>query len=159
MGPELPDDPEPGQVAAWIELAELVQDPDFRSAVRRMAEFQAAERADGDHTGLHHDLTVQVTGHVQAALSADVDPASPAASPVVDELIGAYARTFDRADTLEYRAAVLHRLEVAADPRTQRYLDLLARINGWPPQPDLNPVIDWFSRALGAHPSPVSAPS
>lgn len=43
--PRLPDDPEPDQVDAWVELAELTQDPDFRAAVRRMAVYQAAERA------------------------------------------------------------------------------------------------------------------
>lgn len=156
MRPELPDDPEPEQVGAWIELAELVQDPDFRASVRRMAEFQAAERDDGDHTGLHHELTIQVIEQVQAAIAADVDPASPAASRVVDDLVTAYARTFHQADTAAYRAAVLHRVEVAADPRTQRYLELLAQINGWPPQPDLTPVFDWFTSALRTHQSPRS---
>jgi DNA-binding transcriptional MerR regulator len=43
--PELPDDPEPEQVDAWVELAELTQDPDFRAAVRRMAEYQATTLA------------------------------------------------------------------------------------------------------------------
>ena len=35
--PELPDDPTPEQVEAWIELAQLVADPDFRDAVRAMS--------------------------------------------------------------------------------------------------------------------------
>jgi hypothetical protein len=30
MTPELPDDPDTEQVQAWVELAELSQDPDFR---------------------------------------------------------------------------------------------------------------------------------
>jgi DNA-binding transcriptional MerR regulator len=51
--PALPDDPTPEQVDAWVELAELVQDPDFKASVRRAAEQQAAERADGDRSGLH----------------------------------------------------------------------------------------------------------
>lgn len=38
MAAELPDDPTPRQVDAWIELAELVEDDDFRALVRRMAE-------------------------------------------------------------------------------------------------------------------------
>ena len=148
MRPELPDDPEPGQVNAWVELAELVQDIDFRASVRRMAEFQAAQRAKGDDTGLHHDLTVRVTQEVEAAIAADIDPTSPAAAAVVDGLIGDYARVFRQTDTAAFRAAVLQRLEVAADPRAQRYLELLAQINGWGPQPDLAPVFDWFTRAL-----------
>jgi hypothetical protein len=46
MRPELPDDPEPHQVEAWVELAELVQDPDFRASVRRMAD-EAYAHLDG----------------------------------------------------------------------------------------------------------------
>ena len=49
--PELPDDPSPEQVDAWVELAELVQDPDFKASVRRMAELQATERAAGEPSG------------------------------------------------------------------------------------------------------------
>jgi DNA-binding transcriptional MerR regulator len=153
MRPELPDDPEPDQVNAWVELADLVRDRDFRDSVRRMAQFQADQRAEGDDTGLHQDLTVLVIEQVQAAIAADIDPASPDAGPVVDQLMDAYARTFSRSDTTSYRAEVLRRLQVAADPRTHRYFELLAQINGWPPQPDLTPLFGWFTRALETHPS------
>ncbi len=47
--PDLPDDPEPEQVDAWVELAELVGDPDFRAAIRRMAEHQAADIEKGSY--------------------------------------------------------------------------------------------------------------
>lgn len=155
MRPKLPDDPSPAQVEAWVELAELVRDPDFRTAVRRMAEFQASERAKGDQTGLHHDLTVRVIEQVQARIAAEVDPESPVAAATVDELVHAYATTFDRTDSVAYRSEILHRLDVAADVRTQRYLHYLAVINGWTPQPDLSPVFDWFTRALRAHDAPT----
>lgn len=46
--PELPDEPAPEQVEAWIELAELVRDPNFRARIRQMAEAGAAERARGE---------------------------------------------------------------------------------------------------------------
>ena len=81
--PELPDDPEPEQVDAWVELAELTQDPDFRAAVRRMAEHQANERAQGDTTGLHHDLTEAVRERVGQALDTGIAPASAEAVPIV----------------------------------------------------------------------------
>ena len=153
--PELPDDPEPAQVNAWVELADLVQDLDFRASVRPMAQYQADQRAAGDDTGLHHDLTALVIEQVQAAIDADIAPASAAAAVVVDQLIDAYARTFSRSDTTAYRAEVLHRLEVAADPRAQQDFHLVGQINGWPPQPDLTPVFAWFTHALRTHPSPT----
>lgn len=45
--PDLPEDPIAEQVQAWMDLVQLVQDNDFRLAVRRMAEYQERQRADG----------------------------------------------------------------------------------------------------------------
>ena len=65
--PELPDDPTPEQVDAWIELAELVQDPGFRQTIRRMSEQQSASRQAGEETP---DMRA-----VAAAVSEQADPA------------------------------------------------------------------------------------
>lgn len=46
MTPELPDSPTDEQIAAWVELAELSLDPDFRASVRRLTEDHAAALAD-----------------------------------------------------------------------------------------------------------------
>lgn len=146
--PDLPDDPSAAQVEAWVELAELVQDPGFKASIRRMAEFQAAERAEGDAGGLHHELTMRITERVGEALAAGVDPASDGARQIVDELMELYAATFGKADTRAYREAVLRRVEVAGDPRAERYFQLLAVINGLPAQPSLMPVFEWFTAAL-----------
>ncbi|MFE9423061.1 MerR family transcriptional regulator [Kitasatospora sp. NPDC006697] len=148
--PDLPDDPAPDQVEAWVELAELTQDPDFRSAVRRMAEHQAAERAQGDTTGLHHELTEAVREQVGQALAAGISPTSAEAAPVVDTLTARYAQVFGRADDADLRRWLLTRLEVGNDPRTERYWQLLAVINGWPVPPTLTPVFAWFTEALRA---------
>ena len=153
MRPELPDDPEPHQVQAWVELAELVQDPDFRASVRRMAEYQAAERDAGDRTGLHRDLSDYVRERVTAALTAGIDPAGSTAAPILDDLVERYAETFQTTDTPNYRNALLRRLEIANDPRTERYLNLLHVINGWPTQPSRTPIFDWFTCALHSHAS------
>jgi DNA-binding transcriptional MerR regulator len=152
--PDLPDDPTAEQVDAWIELAELVQDPDFKASVRRMAEYQAAERADGDHTGLHHELTNHVRDRVQAAIAAGIEPTSAQAGPVLTDLVDRYAQTFTAADTREYRATLLTRLQTANDPRAERYWHLIAIINGWPTAPSLAPIFDWFIQALRHYPQP-----
>ncbi len=44
MAVDLPDDPTSEQVDAWVELAELIQDPRFRARMRKVAEFNAAGR-------------------------------------------------------------------------------------------------------------------
>jgi DNA-binding transcriptional MerR regulator len=45
--PELPDEPTPEQLSAWVELAELVQDPSFRQRMRKMAEYHAGGSSEG----------------------------------------------------------------------------------------------------------------
>jgi DNA-binding transcriptional MerR regulator len=152
--PDLPDDPEPEQVDAWVQLTELVQDPDFRAGVRRAAEYQAAERARGDQTGLHHELTAHVRDRVEEALAAGIGPASPAAGDVVDDLARRYGEVFGDVDTSEFRAWMLTRIQVGGDPRVEQYWQLLAVINGWPPPPSLAPVFAWFAEALQRHPAP-----
>jgi hypothetical protein len=96
MTPELPDNPEAEQVEAWVELAELSQDPDFRASVRRMAELHAAERARGDAARLSRDPAAAVRDQVGPALAAGIDPASAQADPVVAAVTAEYAQIFGR---------------------------------------------------------------
>ncbi|MEU6581282.1 MerR family transcriptional regulator [Nocardia sp. NPDC046763] len=153
--PELPDDPTPDQVGAWMDLVDLVQDNDFRAAVRRMADYQAKERAAGDDTGLHHALTEAVRDEVGRALADGIAPQSPAAVAVIDSLATRYAETFTRPDNRALREWILDRLEIANDPRVERYWHLVATINGWPPLPDLGPTFTWFATALRTYLSPL----
>jgi DNA-binding transcriptional MerR regulator len=156
--PKLPDDPAPEQVAAWVELAELVQDPDFRAAVRRMAEYQAeyqaegqaAQPAGGKKPGRHGELITAVREKIEAALAAGIDPASERAEPVVADVVAEYVRTFGGADGPDFRRRLLERLEVGSDPRAERYWQLLAIINGWPVQSSLMPIFDWLFAAFRA---------
>jgi hypothetical protein len=90
---------------------------------------------------------------VAAALTAGIDPAGSTAIPILDDLVERYAETFQTTDTPKHRNALLRRLEIANDPRTERYINLLHAINGWPTQPSLTPNFDWFTRALHSHPS------
>ncbi|MEV4280047.1 MerR family transcriptional regulator [Actinoplanes xinjiangensis] len=152
--PNLPGEPTAEQVEAWIELARLVQDSDFRAGIRRMAEHQAAERADGDRTGLHRELTDHVIERVTAAVTAGIRPSSAAAAGIVAELVARYAGTFGKTDSAGYRAELLARMEVANDPRVEQYWHLISTINGWPTPPSIAPVFDWLIRSLQHHGRP-----
>lgn len=148
--PDLPDEPTPRQVEAWVELAELSQKPDFRASVRRMAEYQAAERAAGDDTGLHHEVTDAVRTRVARAIADGIEPTSAEADAIVSELASAHARVFGRPDDGELRHWLLHRLDVANDPEVERYWQLLSEINGWTIPESIAPVFDWFIEAVRA---------
>ncbi|GAB2548737.1 MerR family transcriptional regulator [Nocardia heshunensis] len=148
--PELPDDPTPDQVSAWMDLVELVRDTDFRTAVRHMAEYQEQEKAAGDDTGLHHDLTEAVQQEVARALSEGISSESPAAGAIIDTLTARYSETFGKPDDRALREWILNRLTIANDPRVARYWQLVTTINAWPALPDLAPTFDWFAAALRA---------
>ncbi|GAA2685808.1 MerR family transcriptional regulator [Streptomyces aculeolatus] len=148
MTPELPDDPEAEQVQAWVELAEMSLDPDFRTMVRRMTEDQAAEQARSGMTGPRRDIAAAVRDQAGPALTAGIDPASPQADPIVAEFTAYYAHLLGRPDDVELRRRLATRLESVNDPRRERYLQLLAVVNGWPAPESLAPVFDWSVQAL-----------
>ncbi|MFF7852056.1 MerR family transcriptional regulator [Streptomyces sp. NPDC007910] len=148
MTPELPGSPEGEQVRAWVELAEMSLDPSFRAAMRRTVEGQAAEQARGGATGPRRDIAVAVRDQAGPALAAGIDPASPRADPIVAAFTAHYARLLGRPDDAELRSRLATRLESVNDPRRERYLRLLAVVNGWPAPESLAPVFDWSVRAL-----------
>jgi DNA-binding transcriptional MerR regulator len=144
--PELPDDPAPEQVDAWVELSELVADPDFRHLVRRMAEHHAsgrAERGGRDEPGAYLWFAKRVAWLVGQARERGVTPESSEAAGVLTEL---FPGTLDA----ERRAVILERLEAGTDPRTARYNALVRTINGEPTQPDRTADFAWLAAALRA---------
>jgi DNA-binding transcriptional MerR regulator len=145
--PELPDDPTPEQIEAWVELAELVRDPDFRARIRQMAEAGAAEREggeapDGDAVSAAAAVVAERGG---AAVQAGIEPGSEEAETIVEKVLESF-------DPSASRAALADRFEQGADPRAERYWHLLAVINGWPPVPTTMPAWRWTIAALRARP-------
>ncbi|MEV0584168.1 MerR family transcriptional regulator [Nonomuraea sp. NPDC050310] len=121
MTPVLPDDPSPEQVEAWIELALLATDPGFRDRLRSAVAPYAVPPTSPPRP----DPAALVRRAVAPALAAGLDPRSPEAAavplPEVD----------------------LDRLETVLDPDRDRYLELLAIINGWPAPEPLAPALAW----------------
>ncbi|MFH8989640.1 MerR family transcriptional regulator [Streptomyces sp. NPDC017940] len=152
MTPELPHDPSPEQIVAWVRLAELFRDPDFCSSMHGMAHGMAADQAPDDAFGLTRTLAEAVRTRVTPALAAGVDPASTEAGAVVDGLAAHCARVLgEGSGTSAPRSRLLSRLESMNVPRRDRYQELLAVVNGWPPPERLAPVLDWALAALRAH--------
>ncbi|ATL32913.1 MerR family transcriptional regulator [Streptomyces formicae] len=150
MTPELPDDPDPEQVTAWVELAELFQDEGFRATMRQMAGQLADDRTPESASAVPRVLAETVRAQVTPALAAGIDPASPLAEPVVTAISAHYARILDRPDDIDLRGLLADRLHSMDDPRRDQYLRLLAVINGWPAPESLAPALQWSVEALHA---------
>lgn len=151
--PELPDDPTPEQVEAWVELAELIQDPDYKARTREMSVRGAELREQGE---AQPDESAQQAAQLVAekagqALADGVDPASAAARPLVDELAAAMAGEGDGPASPTWRAELADRLELFSDRRVERYWQLVGTVNGWQREiPSTVPAYEWFIAGLRA---------
>lgn len=149
--PDLPDEPSQEQVEAWVELAELIQDPDFRARAREMSVkgMEANDQPPGEDPQRASQLTIEKAGQ---ALADGVDPASAAAGPIIDELAAAFAATGEDPTDPAYRAELADRMATFTDRRVERYWQLTGVINGWgQSMPSMVPVFEWFIEALRAH--------
>ncbi|MFI6290125.1 MerR family transcriptional regulator [Nonomuraea sp. NPDC050790] len=122
LTPDLPDDPGPEQVEAWVELAELIGDPGFRAAVRLLSDHY-----EPSATVPRPGTVATIRSLVRRAMAEGMDPGSPEARALA--------------------AAHPPLPEAAADPRWTRYLTLLATVNDWPPPEDPAPLHEWYRRA------------
>jgi DNA-binding transcriptional MerR regulator len=119
MAMDLPEDPTPRQVDAWVEMAEMVQDPEFRTQMRQAAEFNAADRAHDTPRGASMWFFKRLVELVGRARERGIAPESPEADKVLKDLLG-------NAD----RAAVLERMEATHNPRLARFRELMAVLKG-----------------------------
>ncbi|TQJ90134.1 MerR family transcriptional regulator [Streptomyces sp. SLBN-31] len=136
----LPDDPTPEQVDAWVELAELVQDPEFKAQMRRAAEFNHADRGQGAPAGTSMWFAKRLVELVGQAREEGIAPESPEAEEVLRKLLG-------RAD----RADVLERVRATHNVRLARYRELLGVLKGEPVR-TFEDEFGWVVAALKAHP-------
>ncbi|WP_393062935.1 MerR family transcriptional regulator [Streptomyces sp. LN549] len=150
MTPHLPEAPSEEETEAWIELAELSQDPGFRAVMQRTAEHHTADRADRTAGVPVRDAEAVIRSHAAPARAAGADPGSARAGLVVDAVTAEYARLCGRPDDAALRERLVARLDTVNDPRRERYLHLLAVINRWPAPEPLSPELDWFRMALRA---------
>jgi DNA-binding transcriptional MerR regulator len=148
MTPELPDNPTDDQVRAWVELAELSLDPDFRARLRRLAEDHVADLPDGTPTPPRPGMVAVARDLVRPAMTCGISPDSPQADPVVAALTAHCALAHGRPDDADLHRWLLRRLEAASDPDRDEYLRLLALINDWPVPERLAPAMDWSVTAL-----------
>jgi DNA-binding transcriptional MerR regulator len=135
---DLPDDPTSEQVDAWVELAEMLQDPEFRTQMRSAAEFNAADRGHEAPAGAALWFARRLVQLAGAARERGIAPDSPQADEVLGELLGD-----------ANRAAVLERMESASDDRLARYRELLGVLKG-APMPPHREEFAWVVAALRA---------
>lgn len=116
---DLPQEPTPEQVDAWVELAEMVQDPEFRAQMREVVEFNAADRDHAAAAGRSVWFPMRLLRLGTEARARGIAPESPEAAALLREVLG-------DGDP----AAVLERMESASNDRLARYRELLSTVKG-----------------------------
>jgi DNA-binding transcriptional MerR regulator len=116
---DLPQEPTPEQVDAWVELAEMVQDPEFRAQMRTVVEFNAADQDHAAAAGRSLWFPMRMLQLATEARARGIAPESPEAAALLREVLG-------DGDP----AAVLARMESASNDRLARYRELLSTVKG-----------------------------
>lgn len=136
---ELPEDPAPEQVGAWLELARLVADPAFADRVREMA--LAGAGATPEEPGTLGADAGRMVSLGRRALTGGLVPGSAEAEALVVEWLE---------EDVGRRHELADRLAAFTDARVERYWQLLGVLNGWPPFEPSVPAVEWWTAALRA---------
>jgi DNA-binding transcriptional MerR regulator len=149
--PTLPDDPTPEQVEAWIEFAELISDPDFRRVIRGMSErHSAAVEAGKKISPVPPEHWCGWINRAQECLDSDLAPDSAEGTALAGEVAQASALPDRDGGDPRFRTELADEIAAGADARAERYWQLLAIMNSWPPIPTRQPAVSWLVSALRA---------
>ncbi|ANZ40476.1 MerR family transcriptional regulator [Lentzea guizhouensis] len=134
---DLPDDPTPDQVNAWVELAELLLDPDFRARLGTFLELTTSAPGQKAPPGARVWWARQVVNQVAQARQDGLHPDDAAAIELVSAMF--------RGDDL---SAVLVSLEAGIDAGAERYRGLVSRVQGRNGAPNATEELRWLATAL-----------
>ncbi|MFF8384665.1 helix-turn-helix domain-containing protein [Streptomyces kanasensis] len=137
---ELPTDPTPEQLDAWVELAELVGDEGFRARVREMAVAGARTGPEPRPQGPDPALVAE---HAGRAVREGIAPESAAGREVLHRIVDPALAPVDRARLADHLATF-------TDVRVERYWQLLGVLDDRPPFPPQAPAFTWLITALRA---------
>jgi DNA-binding transcriptional MerR regulator len=130
--PTLPEEPTSEQLDAFLELAEIVQDPDFIASMR--ASVQETWTPDFD-VAAYKRVADAMVAEVRAQLARGVLPASAEARDAVERCLLGFAAAMNKQPDEAFRRALGDRF-VRQDPRASRYWELVGILRGHAPQPD-----------------------
>ena len=144
--PELPENPSPGQIDAWNEIAQMLGDEDYIAAIAEDADTMLNDTFDSAAYAAATDATL---ASVRAAIAEGEDPASPTGHKIARAWLDASAvamrrtpdETFLRWHLDQYRKH---------HARSARYQELLAILRGdTPGERDRDPWF-WINQAMGS---------
>lgn len=148
--PRLPESPSPEQLAAWMELEGILQDPTFVACKRVNA---ADAWAPAFEVGAFIDAQHVAMTAVSDARRRGAAASSEEAAGVVERFTSTMAALAGHRDP----AAMRDHLRVKYDPRGARYWELVAIMRGDPPEAMRFDDWRWLGEALRHHAGATAA--
>ncbi|GII95786.1 MerR family transcriptional regulator [Sinosporangium siamense] len=151
MLPQLPEDPTSAQLDAWLELATLLADDDYRDSLRQ-DHSGYWDRVDASGAAPYQAEAIWRINNmiVEAVIEAKVSgvlPTSPEAEPVLDHAMALMAEMHLEKDGEDFRRT-LAKGYADHDPRSERHWQLIAIINGEPIPLEPTVAHHWIRDAL-----------
>jgi DNA-binding transcriptional MerR regulator len=122
--PELPDEPTPEQIDAWIELQKLLADPAFAGTMRDNAKDSVPLNGK-EMTKMHEALMIKA----RTAVDQGADPASATGRELASEYFGGLARAAGTEPNDHFRAQ-MRRKHLEHQPKMRRYWGLITILGG-----------------------------
>ncbi|WJR79622.1 MerR family transcriptional regulator [Bradyrhizobium sp. NP1] len=146
--PELPDEPTPEQCDAWIELAEILNDPGFVANMR--ANTHDTWDRDAFDPEACQAASDAMVARAKEAIDRGLTPTSETGHVLAREWLETSARLMGRKPDLEFRNW-LRTKYAQHDPRAARYWELVAIMKGQSPQSSPNREWTWIVDAMRHH--------
>lgn len=142
--PTLPDDATPEQLDAWIELAGILEDPSFIESMRaNAADFWTKDL----NRALFNEGKAEAAKAAHDARSRGLSPTSAEAAAIVDRHVAKMAAASGAKDAEAYRA----NMRLKADPRAERYWELVGIMKGQETRSETFEDMKWLSAAIRHH--------
>jgi DNA-binding transcriptional MerR regulator len=149
--PDLPDDPTPDQIAAWTELADMLEDEDF---ARDLKTEMAAFWNGAFDPAAYRDASLATYEAAQAAIAKGLPPQAAEAQAIAAAWLGDSARALAREPDRTFLDWHFAQYEKQSG-RMGRYRHLLAVLRGDGDSAEADRVWIWLNDALRALPAPL----
>ena len=145
---DLPENLTDGQLDAWVELAELVSDEGFARAVEGQARpFWESVEGDFD-LAAWNEAAGEAMREAISAVREGRSPRGKREQRVVERYLEACARAMNRARDAELAGWLISHYQASADPRPERYWQLIGILKGWPEEPPQGEAYRWLMEGL-----------
>jgi DNA-binding transcriptional MerR regulator len=142
---DLPEDMNEKQLAAWLELSELITDESFLAWMRETGRAFWKRETKFDMKAwqkTNNELIAEAT----KAIKENREPTGKREQKVIAKMIALNAKVQGKKPTKKFVLALLEHYE-RHDPRAERFWELVGIIKDWPPSP-IAKATQWLTEGL-----------